>query len=103
MTKEQYLEIYDMTIPFTEGMLKFYDRKELELEQGGEVIAKGKVTDMRFCEDGALRITDSKAGTDSLAFEMEINGEWHGPFNSHIKTPPMIDEDLEHWNKNHNK
>ncbi|WP_347219311.1 hypothetical protein [Chryseobacterium sp.] len=102
MNKEQYLPIYDMTIPFTEGMLNFYNKNELELEQKGKIIAKGKVTNIRFCEDGELRIKNQKNNTDFLAFEMEINGEWHGPFNSHIKTPPRIDEDLEYWNKNYN-
>ncbi|MGK6342891.1 hypothetical protein ACMGDK_11665 [Chryseobacterium sp. DT-3] len=103
MTKEQYLEIYDMTIPFTDGMLNFYKKNKVELTQSGSIIAIGKVTDIRFCKDGDLRITNLKTGEDSLAFEMEINGEWHGPFNSHIKTPPSIYEDLDNWNNNHNK
>ena len=102
MRKSQYLEIYGLEIPFPEDILKFYDRDEVELQQG-EKILKGKVEDIRFCEEGDLRITNLEKKTDFLAFEMKVAGEYMGPFNSYIKTPPRIDEDLNNWNKNHNK
>lgn len=102
MRTKQYLGIYDMEIPFTDGILEFYKKPEVELSRSGKIIAKGKVTDIRFCEEGDLRIVDHNEGTDFLAFEMEINGKYYGPFNSHIKTPPRTDENLDYWNENHN-
>lgn len=94
MRTEQYLEEYDFTIPFTEDILEFYNKPEVEITRSGKIIAKGKVTDIRFCEGGDLRIVNHKKGTDFLAFEMQINGQYYGPFNSHIKTPPSDYKDL---------
>lgn len=94
MRIEQYLKIYDFTIPFTDSILDFYNKPEVELSKKGKIIAKGKVTDIRFCEDGELTILDLDKGTRFLAFEMKINGEYHGPFNSHIKAPPIANDDM---------
>lgn len=97
MRTEQYLKTYDFTIPFSEGILEFYNKPEVELSQSGRVIAKGKVTDIRFCDEGELRIVDHNKGTDFLAFEMLIDGKYHGPFNSYIKTPPVENDGMKEF------
>lgn len=86
MKAEQYLEIYEKTIPFTEKMVSMIGERKV-LNKNGEIWIDGVIEEIRFSEDGELRITNPEYNLDDLAFEVKINGNWYGHFPSGIKAP----------------
>lgn len=86
MKTEQYLEIYEKTIPFTEKMISMIGKRKI-LNKNGKVWVDGVIDEIRFSEDGELRITNEEYDLDDLAFEVLINEEWYGHFPSGIRTP----------------
>lgn len=86
MVTEQYLEIYETTIPFTEKMISMIGERRV-LNKNGKPWVDGIVDEIRFSENGELRITNPDYDLDDLAFEVKIDGNWYGHFPSGIRAP----------------
>lgn len=86
MKTEQYLEIYERTIPFTEKMVSMIGERRV-LNKNGKVWVDGIIEEIRFSENGELSISNPQHDLHCLAFEVKINGEWYGHFPSGIDTP----------------
>ncbi|MGK6342898.1 hypothetical protein ACMGDK_11700 [Chryseobacterium sp. DT-3] len=88
MKTEQYLEIYEKTIPYTEKMISMLGKRKV-LNKDGKVWADGFIEEIRFSENGELSIVNLEYDLHDLAFEVKINDEWYGHFPSGINTPKI--------------
>lgn len=86
MKKEQFLEIYQKTIPFTEKMISMIGERKV-LNKNGKLWVDGIIEEIRFSEEGELSISNPECNLHCLAFEVKINGKWYGHFPSGIDTP----------------